>query len=86
MPVRIDRAARPDRLSPPAGLAGDRVGRSDVLVAGQGVGDQDGVGAIGVQPAIGAVGDLQAMDHAPGIKRKRAVTKARNAFVGHDPL
>jgi hypothetical protein len=32
------------------GLAGDRMHAGDVLVAGQRMADQDGVGAVGVQP------------------------------------
>ncbi len=55
---RVERAALADDLGPPAGLAGERVDRGDVLVEGKRVADQDGVGALGVQPPVGAVGDL----------------------------
>ncbi len=54
-PVGIERLVRSDNFFPPAGLTGDRVRLSDILVAGQGVADQDRVGPGGVQGAISAV-------------------------------
>src|SRR5207248_1028059 len=44
---------------PPSGLAGDGVHIGNVLVAGERMADQNGVGARGVELAIGLVGDLE---------------------------
>jgi hypothetical protein len=54
--VGVDRQAGADHGRPPAGLAGDRMLVGDELVAGQGMADQDGVAAVGVEPAIGLIG------------------------------
>ena len=53
----VDRFARPDQRLPPAGLLGDRMNICDMLVAGQSVADQDRVGALGIERAVGLVGD-----------------------------
>ena len=57
--LRIKRSAGTDQRLPPAGLAGDGMHVGDVLVAGQRMADQHRVGAIGVELAIGLVGDLE---------------------------
>ena len=71
--VGVDGAAGTDHQAPPAGLAGHRVDAGDVLVAGQCVADEDGVGALAVELAIGLVGDLQVGEVAAGIERERLV-------------
>ncbi len=53
----VEHLAGPDENVPPAGLAGDRVRLGDILVAGQGMADEDRVGAVGVELAIGLIGD-----------------------------
>jgi hypothetical protein len=68
VPGRIERLARTDQPGPPAGLAVDRVNTGHVLVAGQGVADQDGVRAVGVQLAVGAVGDLEVFQLGAGVE------------------
>ena len=40
-------------------MAGDRVRVGDVLVAGQRVADQDRVAALGVERAVGLIGDRE---------------------------
>ena len=57
--VGVERPARPDHGLPPALLARDRVHIVDMLIAGQRMADQDGVGAIGIQFAIGLIADLE---------------------------
>ena len=71
--VGIERAAGADHGLPPAGLAGDRMHIVDVLVAGQRMADQDGVGAVGVEFAIGLVGDLERGEIDAAIERQRLV-------------
>ena len=44
-----------------------------MLVAGQRVADEDGVGFVGVERAVGLVGDLQMVDPVPGIEQQRLV-------------
>ncbi len=71
--VRVDDLARPDQHFPPSGLAGDRIGIGDVLVARQRVADQDRVGARLVQASIGLVGDLERRERLAGIELQRLV-------------
>ncbi len=71
--VGIERAARADHRLPPAWLAGHRMHIGDVLVAGQRMADQDGVGAVGVEFAIGLVGDLERGEIDAAIERQRLV-------------
>ena len=72
-PPRIDRLAGADHGLPPAGLARDRVDVGDVLVAGQRVADENGVGAVGVELAIGLVGDLPGSQRGARIEGERLV-------------
>ena len=55
--VGVDGLARSHHGRPPAGLAGDGMIGGDELVAGQGMADQDGVALVGVERAIGHIGD-----------------------------
>ena len=71
--VGIERAAGADHGFPPAGLAGHRMHVVDVLVAGQRMADQNGVGAVGVEFAIGLVGDLERGEIDAAIERQRLV-------------
>ena len=45
----------------------------DVLVAGQRMADQDGVGALGVEFAVGLVGDLERFQIDAAIEQQRLV-------------
>ena len=67
--VGVDRLAGADHGLPPAGLAGDRMDVGDMLVAGQRVADQHRVGRVGVERAVGLVGDLE---RATARRRHRA--------------
>ena len=58
-----------DHARPPAGLAGDRMGAGDMLVAGQRMADQDRVAAVGVQRAIGFIGDVDRRQRAAAVER-----------------
>ena len=71
--VGIDRLAGTDHQRPPAGLAGHRIGAGNMLVAGQRVANQDGVGMVGVEFAIGLVGNLPGRDRRAGVEGKRRV-------------
>ncbi|MFK4491274.1 hypothetical protein ABIA45_006352 [Bradyrhizobium sp. USDA 336] len=70
----IDGAAGADQRLPPAGLAGDRMDVGDMLVAGQRMTDQHGVGAIGVELAIGLVGDLERGEIDAAIEPQRLLS------------
>ena len=71
--VGVDDLAGPDQHVPPAGLAGHRMGIGDMLVAGQRVADEDGVGAGLVELAIGLVGDLEGRQQRAGVELQRLV-------------
>ena len=55
--VGVDGLARTHHRLPPAGLAGDGMRARHVLVAGQGVRDQNGIRLCPIQDAVGLVGD-----------------------------
>ena len=69
----VDRPARPDHGLPPARLLGHRMDVGDVLVAGEGVADQHRVAALGVERAVGLIGDLERGEIDAGIEPKRLV-------------
>ena len=69
----VDRLAGTDHGFPPAVLPGHRMHARDMLVAGQRMADQDGVAALGIEPAIGLVGDLERRQLDAGIELERLV-------------
>ncbi len=71
----IDRQARPHHHLPPAGLAGDGVLVGHELVAGEGMADQDGVGLLGIQRAVGLIGQGDAGELRPAIERQPPVAE-----------
>ena len=71
--VGVERPAGTDHDFPPAGLAGQRMHVGDVLIQRQRVADQDGVGAIGVQLAIGLIGDLERREIDAAIELQRLI-------------
>ena len=83
--VGVDGLARPHQGLPPAALARDRMGMGEVLVTGQRVADQDGVGAVRVEGAGRPVGDLERgqlrrRHPSPGARPGRtAATRASSA-------
>ena len=93
--VGIERTAGTDHGLPPAGLAGHRMHIGDVLIAGQRMADQNGVGAIGVEFAIGLVGDLerrkvdaaielQGLVHAERRHQRTRMVRLMRAVLGMD--
>ena len=62
-----------DQGLPPAGLAGHGMNIGDVLIAGQRVANQNGVGALGVELAIGLIGNLKWRKVDTAIKPQRLV-------------
>ena len=71
--VGIERAAGTDHGFPPARLAGHRMDVGDMLIAGQRMADQDGVGALGIELAIGLIGDLERREIDAAIELQRLV-------------
>ena len=69
----VDRLAGTDHGFPPAGLAGHRIDARDMLIAGERVTDQHGIGALGVERAVGLVGDLERRKLDAGIELQRIV-------------
>ena len=69
----IQRQPGPHGPAPPSGLSRHRVIGGQVLVAGQGVADENRVRAIRVELAIGPVGDFQAIQPGAGVKAQRTV-------------
>ena len=75
--VGIERPAGTDHGLPPAGLAGDRMHIGDMLIAGQRMADQNGVGAVGIELAIGLVGDLERRKIDAAIELQRLIRAER---------
>jgi hypothetical protein len=69
-PVGVDRSTSSHHQFPPTATAGDRVAFGEILIAGQGVADQDGVGCLGVERAIGAIGQTQARQMQAAVERQ----------------
>ena len=69
----VDWPARADHGLPPAGLAGDGMGVEHMLIAGERMADQHGVGALGIERAVGLVGDLEGAKVNAGIEPQRLV-------------
>ena len=82
--VGIERTAGTDHDFPPAGLAGQRMRIGDVLIEGQRVADQNGVGAVGVQFAIGLIGDLERREIDAAIEPQRLVHAELHYLRGQD--
>ena len=61
----VDRLAGADHGLPPAGLLRDRMHVGDVLVAGERVADQHRIAALGVERAVGLIGDLEGARSTP---------------------
>ena len=78
--VSID-LARPDQHLPPAGLAGHRVGAGDMLVAGQRMADQDGVGLV-ARSACRRSGRRSGTATAARRRRAAAAGRRRSAAPG----
>ena len=93
--VGVQRAAGTDHGFPPAGLAGHRMDVGDVLIAGQRVADQNGVGTVGIELTIDLIGDLewrqidaaielQRLVLAEARQRRTRMVRLMGALVGMD--
>ena len=71
--VGVERAAGTDHDFPPAGLAGQRMPIGDMLIKRQRMADQNRVGTVGIEFAIGLVGDLERRKIDAAIERQRLV-------------
>ena len=67
----VDRLAGTDHRLPPAGFSGHRIGACNVMVAGQRVAEQYCVAAVGVERAVGLVGDLERRKIDAGVELQR---------------
>ena len=76
--VGIDRLAGADHGLPPAGLAGDGMDVGDMLVAGQRMADEHEVRLVGVERAVGLIGDGEGREFLPAVERKRDRRKMRD--------
>ena len=75
----IDRLARPHQPRPPTGLARNGVGAGQILITCQRVAHQNRVSAIGVQLAIGFIGDGEFGQHTAA--RQREIPGQRHAAI-----
>jgi len=79
----------PDQGLPPAGLARHGVDVGDMLVAGERVADEDRVGALCIEAAIGLVGDLPGRQRHARVHREGCIgAEAHDGacrLVGLDP-
>ena len=82
-PVGVDRLAGTDDDVPPAGLARHRVSAGDELIAGERMRDEHRVRALGVQRAVGHVGDGERRKLLARIQDQR-IGRAQAAAPGPD--
>ena len=75
---RVEHFAGSDQRRPPAGLARHGVRIGNVLVAGQGVTDQDRVRALGVERAVGLIGN--------GVGPEPGTTVEHQRLRHHEPM
>ena len=66
--VRVDGLAGPHVMLPPAGLVLAQMIARHVGVPGQGVADEHGVGALGVQGAVGLIGQGHGPESFPAVQ------------------
>ena len=71
----VHRQARANQTRPPAWLARNRMDACGILIAGQGVTHQYGIGAIRVQDAVGLIGDLQPFEPRARIQAQRRASR-----------
>ena len=69
--IGVERAAGTNHCLPPPRPAGDRMQVADMLVAGQGVADEKGIGFRRVERAVGLIGDRERRQHRAGIHPQR---------------
>ena len=79
--VGIDRLAGADHGLPPAGLAGDGVQIRDVLIACQGMAHHHEIRLLGIERAVGLIGDAERCERGPAIERQRLRQNARSRFA-----
>jgi hypothetical protein len=80
--VGIQRLARPHHYIPPSLLAGGWMRFGDELVTGQRMADQDRVGFVGVQHAIGLVGDRERAQRDAAVEVQFFVDAQFDAVTG----
>ena len=84
---RIEDFARPDQALPPAVLAGDGMPLGDELVAAERMADQDRIGLVGVQRAVGLIGHPVGPEIDAAVETQRLLgTQDRMAALGERHL
>ena len=71
--IDVERQPVADHVLPPSGLARHRMHVCDMLIERQRMTDQNGIGALGVELAIGLVGDLERREIDAAIELQRLV-------------
>ena len=69
----VDRPAGTDHGLPPSRLLRDRMQIGNVLIPGEGMADQHRIAALGIECAVGLVGDLERREVDAGIEPERTV-------------
>ena len=77
IPVGIERTPGTDHGFPPAGFAGHRMDIGDMLIAGQRMEDQNGIGTFRIELAVGLVRDLERRKIDAAIKPQRPIYAER---------
>ena len=75
--VGVERSPGAHHGLPPARLAGDRMNIGDMLIAGQRMQDQNRVGALRIEFAIGIVGDLERRQIDAAVELQRLLRAER---------
>ena len=80
--VGIERLAGSHHQLPPAGFAGDRVGTHDELIAGERVTQENRVGALLVERAVGLIGEREGPQGDTAIELERRLPAELDAQAG----
>jgi hypothetical protein len=84
--IGVKGLARPDHAVPPAGVAVlGVVDAGGVMIAGEGVADQDGIGALGIGLAIGFKGHRHRAQGVARFEHQGIIGAAEGERLGNDP-
>ena len=80
--VGVEGLARPYHHLPPAGLAGNRMGPEDELVAGERMAEEHRVGALGIERAVRLIGEREGPEGDAAIELERRLPAELDAQAG----
>ncbi len=83
--VGVEYLAGADDILPPARLAGDGMRADEILIAGEAVAEQDGVGFFGVEFAVGLIGQRDGADFRTAIETERLIGRDIHQLAHLDP-